>query len=139
MAIFLILVTPVAFLTPLQVARSFGDDVWRLTAIEIAFSGGMMAGGAIIATWGGFKNKIHTMTLSIFLFGAITFLLGFTPIFSLYLVFMTISGCLCRFLPCDSSIAGKGRSRFSREDIWCFNNDLQCCDAFRNACFWSSF
>ncbi len=92
MAIFLILATPVAFLTPLQVARSFGDDVWRLTAIEIAFSGGMMAGGAIIATWGGFKNKIHTMTLSIFLFGAITFLLGFTPIFSLYLVFMTISG-----------------------------------------------
>jgi DHA3 family macrolide efflux protein-like MFS transporter len=92
MAIFLILVTPVAFLTPLQVARSFGDDVWRLTAIEIAFSLGMMAGGAIIATWGGFKNKIHTMTLSIFLTGMLTFLLGVTPIFSLYLVFMVISG-----------------------------------------------
>jgi len=30
--VFHILVSPSAFLTPLQVARSFGNDVWRLTA-----------------------------------------------------------------------------------------------------------
>lgn len=33
-AFFFILAAPVAFLTPLQVTRTFGDDVWRLTAIE---------------------------------------------------------------------------------------------------------
>ena len=51
---------PAAFLTPLQVTRSFGDDVWRLSATEIAFSIGMMVGGGIIASWGGFQNKIKT-------------------------------------------------------------------------------
>ena len=42
---FLILVTPAALLTPLQTARRFGEEVWRLTAIEMVFSVGMMAGG----------------------------------------------------------------------------------------------
>jgi len=55
-AFFFILVSPSAFLTPLQVARSFGEDVWRLTAIEVAFSGGMMLGGLVMSVWGGFKT-----------------------------------------------------------------------------------
>ena len=52
---------PVSFLSPLQVARSFGEDVWRLTAIEIAFSIGMIGGGLWIASWGGFRNRIHSV------------------------------------------------------------------------------
>lgn len=44
-AFFFVLAAPVAFLTPLQVTRSFGNDVWRLTAIEITFAIGMMLGG----------------------------------------------------------------------------------------------
>lgn len=48
--LFFILIAPVAFLTPLQVARSFGSDVWRLAAIEITFSAGMMAGGILMAS-----------------------------------------------------------------------------------------
>ena len=46
-AIFFFLAAPAAFLTPLQVARTFGSDVWRLTAIEISFSVGMMFGGLL--------------------------------------------------------------------------------------------
>ncbi|HWQ73657.1 MAG TPA: MFS transporter [Desulfitobacteriaceae bacterium] len=91
-AFFFILVAPVAFLTPLQVTRSFGNDVWRLTAIEIAFSLGMIIGGIIMASWGGFKNKIHTMTLASLLTGVCTFVLGVVPIFSVYLVIMGIAG-----------------------------------------------
>jgi len=49
-AIFLVLAAPAAFLTPLQVTRSFGNDVWRLTLIEITFSIGMMGGGIIMAS-----------------------------------------------------------------------------------------
>ena len=67
MAMFLIMAAPVSFLTPLQVTRSFGDDVWRLTAIEIAFSIGMILGGLLIASWGGFRNRMNTIAT-----GAIT-------------------------------------------------------------------
>jgi DHA3 family macrolide efflux protein-like MFS transporter len=89
---FFILAAPVAFLTPLQVTRSFGSDVWRLTAIEITFSAGMMAGGIIMASWGGFKNKVHTMVLSNFAIGICTFALGLIPVFWIYLAFMTLIG-----------------------------------------------
>ncbi|TGE39387.1 MFS transporter [Desulfosporosinus fructosivorans] len=91
-AFFFFLVAPVAFLTPLQVTRSFGNDVWRLTAIEITFSIGMMVGGAIMASWGGFKNRIHSMTLSMLVTGACTFALGVIPIFWIYLIIMGLVG-----------------------------------------------
>ncbi|MHC1719539.1 MAG: MFS transporter [Clostridiaceae bacterium] len=91
-AVFFVLVAPVAFLTPLQVARSFGSDVWRLTAIEVAFSIGMILGGIALASWGGFKNKVHTMTVSSLLLGGCTMALGATPVFWIYIFFMAVSG-----------------------------------------------
>ncbi|RKO63337.1 MFS transporter [Caldibacillus debilis] len=91
-AIFFFLIAPVSFLTPLQVARSFGDDVWRLTAIEVVFSIGMMLGGAFMAYWGGFRNRTHTMALATFIFGICTFALGVIPYFWIYLLFMGVLG-----------------------------------------------
>ena len=95
LGVFLFLVTPAAFLTPLQVTRSFGADVWRLTAIEIAFSGGMLLGGALIAAWGGFRNRIRTMLASNLCMALCTLALGLAPSFWLYLAFMAVFGvCL---------------------------------------------
>ncbi|MGC6590055.1 MFS transporter [Paenibacillus sp. Dod16] len=91
-AIFFVLMAPAAFLTPLQVTRSFGDDVWRLTAIEIAFSVGMMAGGGIIASWGGFKNKVYTMAIASLIMAVSTFALGIVPVFWIYLAIMAVFG-----------------------------------------------
>lgn len=91
-AFFLFLAAPVAFLTPLQVTRSFGNDVWRLTAIEITFSLGMMLGGGIMTSWGGFKNRIHTMTLASLIIGSCTLALGMIPDFGIYLIFMALVG-----------------------------------------------
>lgn len=91
-AFFFVLMAPAAFLTPLQVTRSFGDDYWRLTAIEIAFSIGMMAGGAIIASWGGFRNKVYTMTFGNLIMGVCTLVLGIVPIFWIYLMVMAVFG-----------------------------------------------
>lgn len=91
-AFFFFLAAPAAFLTPLQVSRSFGNDVWRLTAVEITFSMGMMLGGIIMAYWGGFKNKIYTMTMASLIIGISTFTLGFISIFSIYLIFMSLVG-----------------------------------------------
>lgn len=103
-AFFLFLAAPVAFLTPLQVTRSFGDDVWRLTAIEITFSIGMMAGGIVMASWGGFKNKIHSMTIAALIMGAGTFALGIIPVFWIYLVLMGIVGIAMPFYNTPSTV-----------------------------------
>jgi MFS transporter, DHA3 family, macrolide efflux protein len=92
MTFFMLLAAPAAFLTPLQVTRTFGEDVWRLTAIEITFSIGMMLGGALIASWGGFRNKTHTMTLSCLLFGICTVGLGIVPNFWVYITIMGLAG-----------------------------------------------
>jgi len=51
-----------------------------------------MIGGGIIASWGGFPNKVKTMAFSSFIMGACTFALGATPIFWLYLIFMALFG-----------------------------------------------
>lgn len=91
-AVYFILVTPLAFLTPLQVTRNFGDEVWRLTSIEITFSLGMMGGGILMAFWGGFHNKIHTMSLSYFAVGLFTVLVGIVNNFWVYLFLMVATG-----------------------------------------------
>lgn len=91
------LVTPAAFLTPLQTARTFGEEVWRLTAIEIFFSSGMMIGGALLAAWKGFRNRVKTMLLANLIWAVCTLALGFVPWFWLYLVFMGFFGVAMTF------------------------------------------
>lgn len=81
-AVLLILVSPAAFLTPLQTARSYGSEVWRLTSIEIVFSVGMMIGGGVIAAWGGFKNRMKTILSANTVMAFCTFALGLSPFLS---------------------------------------------------------
>ncbi len=90
--IFCVLIAPAAFLTPLQVTRSFGSDVWRLTAVEVIFSIGMVIGGIIMASWGGFKNRVCTMALANLIIGASTLALGIVSAFGIYLIFMGLIG-----------------------------------------------
>lgn len=104
LAVFFVLMAPAAFLTPLQVTRSFGGDVWRLTAIEIAFSIGMMAGGGIIASWGGFQNKMKTLGFSGMVMGLCTLALGVVPYFSIYLVFMALFGIAMPIMNTPSTV-----------------------------------
>ncbi|MDR1565354.1 MAG: MFS transporter [Oscillospiraceae bacterium] len=96
-AFFSFFISPAAMLTPLQVARSFGSDVWRLTAIEVAFSVGMMAGGVIISIWGGFKNKTYTMIAACFACGVTTILFGVIPNFWVYMGVMLFCGITVPF------------------------------------------
>lgn len=101
---FFILVAPVAFLTPLQVTRSFGVDVWRLTAIEITFAVGMMLGGIVMASWGGFKNRIYTMAFASIVMGVCTIILGWVPFFSIYLLIMGVWGMVLPFFNTPSTV-----------------------------------
>lgn len=94
LAVFYVLFAPAAFLTPLQTARTFGDDVWRLTALEVVFSVGMIIGGIFMTFWGGFKNKIHTMSVGCVAIGAITFGLGIVSHFWIYIFLMGLFGVI---------------------------------------------
>jgi DHA3 family macrolide efflux protein-like MFS transporter len=91
-ALFLIFAAPSAFLSGLQVTRNFGNDVWRLTTIEITFSIGMMIGGIFIGMWGGFKNRIFTIALAAVLYGLGVISLGLVDNFWVYTGIMAVLG-----------------------------------------------
>lgn len=90
-------IAPVSFLTPLQVVRNYGEEVWRLTAIEVVFSGGMLLGGLLLSTWGGLKNKVKTMALAILITGGLTVALGLSIPFWLYVAVMLLVGLSMTF------------------------------------------
>ncbi|HAP42983.1 MAG: MFS transporter [Spirochaetes bacterium GWD1_61_31] len=104
LAVLLFLVTPAAFLTPLQVARNFGAEVWHLSAIEIAFSGGMMLGGGLIALWGGFRNRMRTMAASNLVMAGCTVALGLIPSFWPYTACMVVFGIAMPFFNTPSAV-----------------------------------
>ncbi len=104
LGVLLFLITPAAFLTPLQVARTFGSDVWRLTAIEITFSAGMIVGGGIFSVWGGLPNRMHTMLVSTMIMGVCTVTLGMTGSFWFYLTIMGLFGVVMPFLNTPSIV-----------------------------------
>ena len=96
---------PAAFLTPLQVARAYGEEVWRLTAVEVTFSVGMLLGGIAISAWGGFKrNRLYTMVAASALLGISTLALGFPGPFWIYLAFMTIIGVSLPFFNTPAAV-----------------------------------
>ncbi|MGE5627532.1 MAG: MFS transporter [Solirubrobacterales bacterium] len=91
-SIMMFLIATPAFLTPLQITRSFGGEVWRLSAVEICFSLGMMLGGLFMAIWGGFKNKMYTIIIADVILGCFTIALGVTSNFYIYLFFVAVIG-----------------------------------------------
>jgi MFS transporter, DHA3 family, macrolide efflux protein len=86
------LATPAIFLTPLLVTRSFGGEVWRLTANEVTFFVGSILGGVIMTAWGGFKNHFRTIGLASILWALLFAGLGLSRSFPLYLVIMFLAG-----------------------------------------------
>lgn len=88
----LFLISPSAFLTPLMVSRTFGAEVWRLTASEMTYSLGMVLGGLLIASWGGFRKKINTTLAAGAAYGLLMVGLGIAPAFLVYLICNTMIG-----------------------------------------------
>lgn len=86
------LITPAAVLTPLLVERSFGSDVWRLTANEIVWTVGSIIGGIFVSLHGDFQDKIRTIAICLVAFGVTFGLLGVAKEFTLYLLIMGVAG-----------------------------------------------
>lgn len=86
------LVTPMAILTPLLVTRTFGAEPIYLTLNEIVFFVGNIIGGILLSTWGGFKNRIHTVGIGCIVCGVFSILLGIPFNFAIYLIWMGLIG-----------------------------------------------
>ncbi|ADG73449.1 major facilitator superfamily MFS_1 [Cellulomonas flavigena DSM 20109] len=89
--VFVLIVAP-SFLTPLMVVRSFGDEVWKLTVNELAFSIGMTLGGVAVAWWGGLRNRVHMVVLVTALFGVLNVGLGLSTSMWVFFGFMFLVG-----------------------------------------------
>lgn len=87
-----ILVAPLAIMTPLMVTRSFGAEPWYLTLNEVVFFIGNIIGGILISSWGGFKNRIHTIGTGCIICGALSVLMGLPFGFVFYLIWMGLCG-----------------------------------------------
>lgn len=99
--VFLLTVAP-SYLTPLMVARTFGDEVWKLTVNELAFSIGMVIGGIVIAVWGGTKNRVLMIVASSVLFGVLSIALGLSTNLWVFFSFMFLVGLAVPFFSTPS-------------------------------------
>jgi len=90
---------PMAFLTPLMVALSFGEEPWRLVAHETVFAAGFVAGGLMVRIFAArFRNKVKLVVISCGVIGIVTLALGFSASFIIYLVIMTLVGTAAPFM-----------------------------------------
>lgn len=91
-AAFFFLATPASVLTPLMVARTFGPEVWRLTANEAVWAAASVLGGIFVARKGGFQDKAGALAICMMAFGLCFGLLGLASHFVVYLLLMGGAG-----------------------------------------------
>ena len=85
---FIFLSVPSSFLTVLMIERTFGNSYTYLTVNEMAGFAGMVLGGILLGTWGGFKQRTKTLVFGLVCFGTFSLVLGFTYTFWLFAVMM---------------------------------------------------
>ena len=90
--LFIFLCVPAGFLSQLFVSRVYGETYWYLTAVELAGFIGMVAGGILMSIWGGFKNRVTTMSVGLIAFGSLAIGMGLSKQFALYLTLIIIYG-----------------------------------------------
>jgi len=99
--VFVLIVAP-SYLTPLMIVRTFGDEVWKLTVNEVAFSVGMILGGTLLATWGGLKNRVAMIVGSTVVFGGLSVGLGLSTHLYVFFGFMFLVGLAVPFFSTTS-------------------------------------
>lgn len=90
--LFTFLCVPAGFLAGLFVRRVFGDTYWHLTAVELSGFAGMMVGGIVMSTWGGFRSRVKSLVVGLATFGVFAIGMGITRNFVLYLSLMLFYG-----------------------------------------------
>lgn len=90
--LFIFLCVPAGFLSQLLVSRVYGETYWYLTAVELSGFIGMVAGGLLMSTGGGFKSRVRTISVGLLAFGSLAIAMGLSKQFALYLALMAIYG-----------------------------------------------
>lgn len=90
--VFTFFCVPAGYLAGLLVRRVFGETYWYLTAVEVVGFAGMMAGGVVMSTWGGFKSRRKTLAAGLSAFGFFSVGMGLSKNFILYLSLMVFYG-----------------------------------------------
>ncbi|MGN1410320.1 MAG: MFS transporter [Eubacteriales bacterium] len=90
--LFIFLCVPAGFLSQLFVSRVYGETYWYLTAAELAGFIGMISGGLLMSTWGGFKSRVTTICAGLIAFGSLAIGMGLSKQFAVYLILMVIYG-----------------------------------------------
>lgn len=90
--LFIFLSVPAGFMASLFVTRYFGNSYWNMTLVEVIGFIGMAAGGLLIGTWGGFKNRVKTLAIGMMSFGVLGVGMGCAPNMIVYLILMAIYG-----------------------------------------------
>jgi DHA3 family macrolide efflux protein-like MFS transporter len=103
-AVVMVLMAAPGYLSPLMVVRTFGDEVWKLTVNELAFGAGMLVGGAAIAAWGGWRDRMRMLRATALAFGLLAIGLGLSGAvfgwsgnFAIYLTIMLVLGVAVAF------------------------------------------
>lgn len=90
--LFIFLCVPAGFLATLFVGRYYGQTYWYMTLVEVIGFIGMTAGGVLIGAWGGFKNRVKTLTVGMIAFGTLAIGMGAVKNFVVYLILMAVYG-----------------------------------------------
>ena len=90
--LFTFLCVPAGYLSGLLVVRVYGNTYWYLTVVELVGFGGMMMGGLLMSTWGGFKSRMKTLFIGLAVFGVMAVAMGVSHNFILYLALMALYG-----------------------------------------------
>lgn len=88
--VFTLVFSPIAALFPLMTLDHFGGTTTDAATAEIVFSVGMIAGSALLASTGGFKNRALTVVAATALYGVATFVAGMLGTDG-YLLFLVMS------------------------------------------------
>lgn len=71
---------PINALFPLMSMSYFGGTTTHASIVEIMFAVGMLAGGLLLSTWGGFKNPTISIVTSFIAMGFALIIAGLLPI-----------------------------------------------------------
>lgn len=99
-AVVMLFASAPSFLSPLMIARSFGEEVWKLTALEVSFAVGMMLGGGLIAAVGQKFSRMSLILGSLGIMAVLTVGMGLSPTLWVFLTMMFLVGV---FIPAFST------------------------------------